>query len=118
MEKYLVTIEFRYMDVINEETAFKTKMVTCGIFGDAEEAYNCGNKSLELLESKFELNPNYNKKERFNSRNHLISNLAYLKTPFDFYAKITPLKFDFITDVVNEAIGAAERYNEYKKPEL
>jgi hypothetical protein len=53
-------------------------------------------KQLELLESKFSLH-------KFPSNNKtLVTNLAYLKTPFDFFFKITELKYSNILDVIED----------------
>ena len=97
MEKYLATIEFRYTDaprIYEESSRAITKKITLGVFDTRDEANLIGNKALEVLESKFSLNPNYNIKERFSSNGglfgcpkSLISNLGYLLTPFSFYAK-------------------------------
>ena len=128
MEKYLVTIEFRYSDAPeteDERSTSKTKMVTIGIYDTFEDACQNGNNLLEVLESKFELHqfPDGRKasKERFSknggcfgSKNTLVTNLAYLKTPFEFYAKIETLKYNPIDEVVKNVVSASKRYRNYK----
>jgi len=128
-EKYLVTIEFRYRDAlicgIESESISKTEIATIGVYDDFYEACKNGNKLLEKLESRFVLHKfpqgNYAKKERFSknggsfgSKKTLISNLAYLKTPFDFYAKITTLNCGVVDETINNIVESTQRYREYK----
>ena len=129
MEKYLVRIEFRYSDAPETETEYritsKNKMVTIGVYDTFEDACQNGNNLLEVLESKFELHqfPDGRKasKERFSknggcfgSKNTLVTNLAYLKTPFEFYAKIETLKYNPIDEVIENVVSALKRYRNYK----
>jgi len=110
MKQYLTTIEFRY----NTPT-YKSNKVTLGISDTFEEACAIGNSVLEDLEKRFDLHvfPDGTpaEKERFSidggcfgSRHSLIANLAYLRTPFDFYAKITTLKYDDVSGVIDGII--------------
>ena len=127
MEKYLVRIEFRYSDApkTEDEYTWKNKMLTIGVYDTFEEACKNGNNLLEVLESKFELHqfPDGRKapKERFSknggcfgSKNTLVSNLAYLKTPFVFYAKIETLEYSPIDEVIDNVVSASKRYINYK----
>ena len=127
MEKYLVKIEFRYSCVPKTDYDYpsKNKMVTIGVYDTFEEACRNGNSLLEVLESKFELHtfPNGSKasKERFSknggcfgSKNTLVSNLAYLSTPFNFYAKIDTLKYDDIDEVIDDVVNSVEEYKIYR----
>ena len=54
-------------------------------------------------------------KERLNKKINLITNLAYLKTPFQFYLKITKLKYDEINRTIDEILESIKRYETYKK---
>ena len=130
MEKYLVTIEFRYSDAPPEGYNYTshTKTVTIGVYDDFDDACKYGNELMENLESKFQIHTfpdgTKAKKDRFSknggcfgSKNVLITNLAYLKTPFEFYAKITTLKYDEINDVINDVIKSVKRYREYRNHE-
>lgn len=127
MEKFLVTIEFRYEDAPKydgESPEHITKKITLGVFDTRDEANVSGNKALEVFEKHFNLNPNYNKKVRFSnnggcfgSPKDLISNLAYLQTPFSFYAKITKLKYGDVEESILNAIEAVKRYREYQATE-
>ena len=123
MEKYLVRIEFRYSDApeIEDGNTFKIKKVTIGVYDTFEDACQNGNNLLEILESKFKLHqfPDGRRAARerfgknggcFGSKNTLITNLAYLKTPFEFYAKIETLKYTPIDEVIEEVVNASKRY--------
>lgn len=127
MQKYLVQIEFRYLDAPKNEmhSTSKNKFVTIGVYDTFEQACENGNKLLETLENKFELHifPSGAKatKERFSlnggawgGKKDLITDLAYLKTPFSFFAKITTLNYLDIDETINEVLGAGQRYREYK----
>ena len=127
MEKYLVRIEFRYSDAPETEDGYssKNKMVTIGVYDTFEEACQNGNNLLEVLESKFELHqyPDGSKasKERFSknggcfgSKKTLVTNLAYLKTPFEFYAKIETLEYNPIDEIIENVVRASKRYINYK----
>lgn len=131
MTKELVTIEFRYRDKPKGEhdSEHKNKTITIGVYDTLEEAIVEGNKVLEILEKQFKLHvfPNNKgeaKKERFSknggcfgSANRLISNLAYLQTPFDFYAKIEKLTYADIEQTITEVLEAKKRYIEYQNSE-
>jgi len=127
MEKYLAKIEFRYYDAPETEdgNTSKNKIVTIGIYDTFEDACQNGNNLLKFLESKFKLHqfPDGSKasKQRFSknggcfgSKNTLVTNLAYLKTPFEFYAKIETLKYSPIDAVIENVVGASKRYMSYK----
>ena len=127
MKKYLVTVEFRYSDVPKTyyDCSSKSKIVTIGVYDTFEEACKNGNNLLELLESKFELHvfPDGSKASRerfsknggsFGSKKNLVVSLAYLKTPFDFYAKIDTLKYDDIDEVIDEVVNSVEEYKIYR----
>lgn len=127
-EKYLVSIEFRYNQPpkYEDDYTFRSKKITIGVYNTFDEACEAGNEFVENLEGKFALHQfpdgSKAKKERFSknggcfgSKNTLITNLAYLKTPFEFYAKITTLNYEDINVVINEVVESAKKYKEYKK---
>ena len=128
MEKFLLTIEFRYKEVPKSDifSEHKNKTTTIGVFDDFDTACIEGNKLLINLESKFPLKifPNGGgvaKKERFSknggafgSKQNLITNLAYLKTPFEFYAKIETLKMDDIEETIEGVVDSIKKYREHK----
>ena len=107
MNKFLVTIEFRYVGNSSIRHWIKDSHIsdkyTIGVYETFEEACTNGNKALESLESKFKLCHKNSHNERFskyggafNRPNTLVTNSGYLKTPFEFYAKIETLhEFEF-----------------------
>lgn len=113
MEKYLVTIEFRYADIAKERDRItqRSKSLTIGVYNDLDKAIEAGNEMLVTLESKYKLHifPDGSKakKDRFSRNggpygtfNNLVTNLAYLKTPFGFYAKIIKLDHSPLEDML------------------
>lgn len=118
MKKYLVTIEFRYTskrEYSHGSNMYIEKPITIGVFDDFDAACIEGNKALEVLESKFKMHTfpqgNEAKKERFGknggcfgSPNTLITNLAYLKTPFAFFAKIETLHYEDTAQTIEDVL--------------
>ena len=122
-KKYLVTIEFRYSDapVSEQDGGHRSKKVTVGVFDDMEAAHENANKVLEVLESKFELNPNTARRERFSKNGgwfgrptNLVTNLGYLRTPFEFFLKVITLNFDSVENTIGEILEAVERYRDFE----
>lgn len=127
MEKYLVTIEFRYSKAPTSEwqSTHGNKKVTIGVYDTFDDACLNGNDLLEKLESKFDLHtfPSGIKAKRkrfsknggcFGSKNTLVTQLAYLKTPFEFYASITTLRHSPIDESIDEVVESVKKYREYK----
>lgn len=124
MNKFLVTIEFRYNDVQNDEVSYPSTTITIGVFDTIELAIEEGNKSLEVFEKHFPLNIHWNRKERFSKNGScfgglkdLVTDLAYLQTPFSFYAKITKLNYLDVNDTILSVLGAVKRYRNFKLTE-
>jgi hypothetical protein len=80
---------------------------------------------MEIFEKHFKLHvfPNKGeaKKERFSknggcfgSKNTLITDLAYLQTPFSFFAKITTLNYNNVETTILEVLEVNKRYKEHK----
>ena len=122
--KELVTIEFRYRDKPKGEydSGHPSKTITIGVFDTLDEAIIEGNKALEVFEKHFKLNAHWNKRERFGKTNgcfgypnRLISNSAYLQTPFTFYAKIEQLKYNDVEQTILDVLEAEKRFVEYEK---
>ena len=126
MEKYLLTIEFRYQDMpkYENDSGSSIKKITLGVFDDFDDACKKGNNTMEYLESRFKLHVFPSgldaKKDRFSKnggcfggKKDLISNMAYLKTPFTFYAKITTLKYDSIEQSIDDVLESIKRYKNY-----
>lgn len=120
MNKYLVTIEFRYIGKpLNEDgnQQYISKVSTIGVFETRDEANEAGNGVLIELEKQFPLNKHWNRKERFSnsggcfgSPQDLISDSAYLQTPFQFFAKVTKLNYGYVNDYVAEAVATINEY--------
>lgn len=130
MTKELVIIEFRYHDKpkYDRDSGSATKKITVGVFDTLDEAIVEGNKALEVFEKHFQIHkfPNGSeaKKDRFGknngcfgSANRLITQLAYLKTPFSFYAKIEKLTYGDLEQTILDVLDATKRYREYKLSE-
>jgi len=122
MTKELVTIEFRYRDIPkgDYDSEHRSKTITIGVFDTLEEAIAEGNKAMEVFEKHFKLNTAWNRKERFSKNggcfgypNKLITPLAYLQTPFDFYAKITTLTYGDVEQTISEVLEAVKRHKKY-----
>lgn len=124
-EKWLVTLELRYLDAPKNDDGYTqhiTKTITIGIYDNFQKACDKGNEMLQNnFETRFKLNPHLNKKERFSKnvgcfggKKTLITNLGYLNTSFDFFAKITRLDFGNVDDIINDALNCENRYKAYK----
>lgn len=127
MTKELVIIEFRYHDKpkYDRDSGSATKKITVGVFDTLDEAIVEGNKALEVFEKHFQIHkfPNGSeaKKDRFGknngcfgSANRLITPLAYLRCPFDFYAKIEKLTYGDVEQTILDVLDATKRYREHK----
>lgn len=126
--KFLLAIDFRYHKIPENEyeSEYKNKIVTIGVFDTFDEASKEGNKVLEnIFEKKFELHKfdtgNYAPKQRFSkdggcfgSKKALVTNLGYLKTPFEFYFKITELKYFDIEETIDDLVEVSKKYKEFK----
>lgn len=126
MERYLVTIEFRYSDAPDSKRDYtsRDKTITIGTYDEFEVACAYGNRVLETLESRFKLHrfPDGRdaKKDRFSinggcfgGKNNLVTNLAYLNTPFAFYAKITTQNYVDVNETIDEVLASVKRYRKY-----
>ena len=128
MKKYLLTIEFRYSDApkFEDDMTSHNKKATIGVFDNYDTAAIEGNKALEVFEKYYKPHtfPNGSTatKERFSknggcfgSAKNLISPLAYLKTNFDFYAKIETLNYFNLEEIIKEVNECTKRYSDYKR---
>jgi hypothetical protein len=127
MTKELLTIEFRYHDKPKGDwdSEHKNKTITLGVFDTLEEAIVEGNKAMEVFEKHFKLHTfpdgRNAKNDRFSKSGgcfgmaqRLITPLAYLRCPFDFYAKITTLTYSDVEETILEVLKSIERYKEHK----
>lgn len=118
-KKELVTIEFRYHDIsLNENFSGSTnKTITIGIFDTLEEAINKGNEAIEILAKSFEVrhDDKFMLKFLFGAPKRLVSNCCYSTRGIQYFARITPLYFDDLSDMINETFMTTDRYIKYKK---
>lgn len=120
-------IEFRYVDAPKTEgdcTSRETE-ITIGVYDSYDDACMAGNEFLENMENIFPLhkfpNGTYSSRYRFSKNGgpfggkcSLVTDLAYLQTPFSFYAKIHTLKYESIDKTISNVIESIKRYREYK----
>lgn len=122
MQKELLTIEFRYHDRPEDVTnsVCRNKTITIGIFDTLEEAIEKGNKALEILSKHFQVRPDdkFQLHYLFGSPCRLVTNCCYSTNGIEYFAKITPLKFDDLSNTIKETFDAYERYKLSKKEEL
>lgn len=111
MKKYLVEIEFRYNIKPKDEndSGYRSKKIAIAICEDFDKAALKGNKALEIFENHFPLNKHWNRKERFSKnggcfghKKNLITDSAYLETPFSFFASIKDLEFNDLEETLLE----------------
>lgn len=123
MEKYKLTIEFRYKRVPKQDwqSDSTSQKITIGIYDTYEEACIQGNKELEKFEKIFPLNKN-SRNQRFSrnggvygSKENLITNLGYLETPFYFFAKISTLYFKDVNETIEEVLDFVKDYDRNKQ---
>ena len=119
--KELLTIEFRYHDRPKFEGDGETrqKTITIGIFDTLEEAVKEGNKALEVLSKHFQVRPNDKFQEKctwnFGYPLRTVSNCCYSTRGIQYFAKITPLKFDDLSATIKETFEAADRCKAYRE---
>ena len=117
----MLTVEFRYLDAPKGEHmgSHNTHTITLGIYDTIEEAVNEGNKALEVLAKTFEVRPEDKFKVRglFGHPNRLVTNCCYPTRNISYFAKITKLKFDGLSQTIDKVFEARKRYVEHKMAE-
>ena len=118
MTKELLQIEFRYRDAPKSDlfSGHESKMVTIGIFDTIEEAVASGNKAIESLNIKFKSHPSeiFKVKGVFGHPNRLVANPSKTTRQIEYYAKVTKLTFDDLSETANETFAAFERYKAHR----
>jgi len=121
MRKELLTIEFRYSDKPKNEDSSTciTKTITIGTFNTLEEAINEGNIVLKTLSKAFEVRADnkFRLKYLFGSPCRLVTNCCYPTNGIQYFAKITQLKYDDLSETITETFEAIKRYRKYKNSE-
>ena len=85
-----------------------------------EEAVEKGNEVLKALSEKgFEIRSydRFKVEGLFGFPDRLVSNCCYPTKGIQYFAKITPLKFDDLDSMIQETFDAYERYKFYKTEE-
>ena len=120
--KELLTIEFRYHDQPEDVTnsVCRNKTITIGIFDTLEEAIEKGNKALEILSKHFQVRPDdkFQLHYLFGSPCRLVTNCCYPTNGIQYFAKITPLKFDDLSNTIKETFDAYRRYKFSKEKDM
>ena len=117
----LLTIEFRYHDrpkYVGSGECY-TKTITIGVFDTLEEAIRKGNETLKVLSANFQVRADDRFKIHglFGYPKRLVTNCCYPTKGIQYFAKITPLKFDDLSETIAETFKAFERYKQYKNEE-
>lgn len=121
IQKELLTIEFRYHDRPKGDwdSGHPKKIITIGVFDTLEEAVKKGNEALKVLSEHFSVRADDRFKVNglFGSPDRLVTNCCYSTKGISYFAKITPLRFDDLSDTIKETFDAYERYKSYKESE-
>lgn len=119
--KELLTIEFRYLDRPKGEwdSGHPSKTITIGVFDTLEEAVKEGNEALKVLSENFGIRADdyFKVHGLFGNPDRLVTNCCYPTKGISYFAKITPLKFDDLSDTIKDTFDAYERYKSYKEEE-
>jgi hypothetical protein len=119
MEKYIVQIEFRYNAIPKSDSPYASdcydKTITIGIYDSIDDAIKQGNKSLEVLKTKFSFNECFSKHGGpFGRPKDLVCNFEKRNKP-QFFAKIETLHFDDLPSVMEDVFNAHERWMQNKE---
>lgn len=118
MKKELLTIEFRYHDrpEWSHDSGYRTKTITIGVFDTLKEAVDEGNRKLKSLSEHFEVRADDVFKENglFGFPQRLVSNSCYTTKGVSYFARITSLEFDDLSDTIAETFRAYDRYKQYR----
>lgn len=119
MKKELLTVEFRYRDKPKGDwdSTCKTTTITIGLYDTLEEAVAEGNKVLEVLAQTFQVRADdaFSMKGLMGSPMRLVTNTCYPTNGVQYFAKITPLKYGGLVDMVTETFTAMDRYKQHLK---
>lgn len=79
------------------------------MYDDQDQALNAGNEALRELEKLFPMHvfPNGEEapKQKLSRINSIVSEMAYLKTPFNFYMKIETIFKNTIGEFVGSVLA-------------
>ena len=118
-QKELLTIEFRYNDkpIEYQGSTHRTKTITIGVFDTLREAVNAGNEALKVLSKHFEVRIDdcFKIHGLFGLPKRLVSNNCYSTKGITYFAKITPLNFNPLSEAISEVFEATNNYIQYRK---
>ena len=82
-----------------------------------EEAVKAGNETLKVLSEHFQVRSDDRFKVRglFGTPDRLVTNCCYTTKGIAYFAKITPLKFDDLSETIAETFKAYDRYRQYRR---
>lgn len=103
MSKELLTIEFRWDDKVTEETQYRTKVITIGVYDSLDEAVKEGNEALSKLSKVFQVRSDDKFKVRglWGLPHRLVTNTCYPTKRIQYFAKITRLDFESLDEKIN-----------------
>lgn len=106
MQKELLEIEFRYNDrpIGSRPATSCSKTIAIGIFDTLEEAVKAGNETLKVLSEHFQVRADDRFKVRglFGTPDRLVTNCCYTTKGIAYFARITPLKFNDLSETIAE----------------
>lgn len=119
MQKELVSIEFRYYDSPKCDglSGYTETSITIGVFDNIDEAIIAGNKAIDELSVNFEVRADdkFMNNYLFGNPKRLVTNFCYATNGIQYFAKITPLIFKSVKEMVGETFLAYSRYKKYKE---
>lgn len=119
MQKELLEIEFRYNDrpIGSRPATSCSKTIAIDIFDTLEEAVKAGNETLKVLSEHFQVRADDRFKVRglFGLPDRLVTNCCYTTKGVAYFARITPLKFDDLSETIAETFKAYDRYRQYRR---
>lgn len=119
MQKELLEIEFRYNDrpIGSRPATSCSKTIAIGIFDTLEEAVKAGNETLKVLSEHFQVRADDRFKVRglFGTPDRLVTNCCYTTKGIAYFARITPLKFNDLSETIAETFKAYDRYRQYRR---
>ena len=118
MQKELLEIEFRYHDrpIGSCPATTRSETITIDIFDTLEEAVKVGNETLKVLSEHFQVRADdrFKVKGLFGTSDRLVTNCCYPTKGIAYFARITPLKFNDLSETIAETFKAYDRYRQYR----
>ena len=98
----------------------RNKIITIGIFDTLEQAIEKGSKTLEILSKHFQVRADdkFQLHYLFGNPRRLVTNCCYPTNGILYFAKITPLRFDDLSNTIKETFDAYGRYKLSKEEDM